>query len=227
MPLCNPAAWKSSSSFIELALEQWFTEAKRAPTAREQQSFQLRSRRALRCTVLRTLLQEDYRGFSCQLAGNPLCQWFCLVDAIDQVRVPSKSELQRFAKWLPAETMRSVINRLLESGLNQRRKLELREPLNLEQYFLDTTCLEANIHYPVDWVLLRDAVRTLMKATRLIRQQGLRGRMEAPEIFLRRTNRLCIEMTHQGRGEQSQRGRKRVLRRMKKVGVVASPEYLF
>ena len=65
--------------------------------------FQQRSRRALRCTILRTLLQEDYRGFSCQLAGNPLYQWFCLVDALDQVRVPSKSEVQRFAHWLPAE----------------------------------------------------------------------------------------------------------------------------
>ena len=42
-----------------------------------------RNRRALRCTILRTLLQEDYRGFSCQLAGNPLYQWFCLVDALD------------------------------------------------------------------------------------------------------------------------------------------------
>jgi hypothetical protein len=203
--------------FVELALEQWFKEAKRAPSAREQQRFQLRSRRALRCTVLRTLLQEDFRGFSCQLAGNPLYQWFCLVDAIDQIRVPTKSELQRFATWLPADTMRQLINTVLGSGLNKPRKLELKEPINLEEYFLDTTCLKANIHYPVDWVLLRDAVRTLMKATRLIRQQGLRGRMEAPEIFLRRINRLCIEMTHQGRGEQSQKGRKRVLRRMKKV----------
>lgn len=26
-------------------------------------------------------MQEDYRGFSCQLAGNPLYQWFCLIDA--------------------------------------------------------------------------------------------------------------------------------------------------
>ena len=70
-------------------------------------------------------------------------------------------------------------------------------------------------------MLLRDGVRTLMKATRLIRQAGLRGRMEAPEEFLRRMNRLSIQMSQQARRVGSKKGRKRVLRQMKKlVGVV-------
>jgi hypothetical protein len=30
----------------------------------------------------------------------------------------------------------------------------------------------ANIHYPVDWVLLRDATQTLMKAVSLIRAKA-------------------------------------------------------
>jgi len=77
--------------FVQRALAGWSTAAAREVTAVEQRKFQQRSRRALRCTILRTLLQEDYRGFSCQLAGNPLYQWFCRVDALDQVRVPSKS----------------------------------------------------------------------------------------------------------------------------------------
>ena len=202
--------------FVERALQRWMKAKSRTPSAREQQKFQLRSRKALRCTVLRTLLQEDYRGFSCQLAGNPLYQWFCLVDALDQIRVPSKSELQRFAHWLPAEQMREVINTLLVSGLTQSRKLELKKPLDLEGYFLDTTCLKAHIHFPVDWVLLRDGVRTLMKATGLIRQQGLKGRMAPPEEFLRRINRLSMAMTHQRRRADGQKGRKRVLRQMKR-----------
>ena len=58
--------------FVQHALAAWTRAASGKPTAREQEKFQQRSRRALRCTVLRTLLQEDYRGFSCQLAGNPL-----------------------------------------------------------------------------------------------------------------------------------------------------------
>lgn len=200
--------------FVELALQSWL-QGSRTPTARQQQRFQLRSRRALRCTVLRALLQEDYRGFSCQVAGNPLYQWFCLIDALDQVRVPSKSELQRFAHWLPAPQMRQLNNLLLVSALSQPRKLELKKPLDLESYFLDTTCLEANIHFPTDWVLLRDGVRTLMKATALIRKQGLKGRMEPPQEFLRRINRLSMAMTHQRRQAGGKKGRKRVLRQMK------------
>jgi hypothetical protein len=203
--------------FVERSLRQWLQPAEPEPTVRQQQHFQLRSRRALRCTVLRTLIQEDYRGFSCQLAGNPLYQWFCLTDAMDVIRVPSKSELQRFAHWLPAPEMREVINTLLQSAADHPKALKLREALDLDAYFLDTTCVKANIHFPVDWVLLRDGVRTLMKATLLIRREGLKGRMQSPEVFMRRINRLCMDMTHQRRRKESRRGRKRVLRQMKKV----------
>jgi hypothetical protein len=207
--------------FVQRALAGWAGAGSPEPTALQQGRFQQRSRRALRCTILRTLLQEDYRGFSCQLAGNPLYQWFCLVDALDQVRVPSKSELQRFAHWLDAEPMRQVMDQLLKGAVDQPRKLGLQEALDLEEYFLDSTCLKANIHFPTDWVLLRDGVRTLMKATLLIRKAGLRGRMQAPEEFLRRMNRLSIAMAQQTRRAGRKKGRKRVLRAMKQlVGVV-------
>ena len=203
--------------FVQRALARWKRAASGEPTAHQQTQFQQRSRRALRCTVLRTLLQEDYRGFSCQLAGNPLYQWFCRVDALDQVRVPSKSEVQRFASWLPAEEMRALIDGLLKKAVDQAKKLGLAEALDLEAYFLDSTCLKANIHFPTDWVLLRDGVRTLMKATLLIRKAGLRGRMQPPEAFLRQMNRLSIAMSQQARRAGRKKGRKRVLRQMKKL----------
>jgi hypothetical protein len=207
------------SDFVEKALQDWLKPkpASRLPTARQQQQFQLRSRRALRCTILRTLLQEDYRGFSCALAGSPLYQWFCLVDALDEVRVPSKSELQRFAHWLEAAQMRQIMERLLLVGMEPAGPLDLKEPVNLEEYFVDTTALKANVHFPVDWVLLRDATRTLMKAVTLIRREGLKARMEPPAEFLRRINRLCIEMTHSRRKAESRKERKRILRGMKKL----------
>jgi hypothetical protein len=207
------------ADFVEKALQGWLKPkpASRPPTARQQQQFQLRSRRALRCTILRTLLQEDYRGFSCALAGSPLYQWFCLVDALEEVRVPSKSELQRFAHWLEAAQMRQMVERLLLAGLDPADPLDLKEPVDLEEYFVDTTALKANVHFPVDWVLLRDATRTLMKAVTLIRREGLKARMEPPAEFLRRINRLCIEMTHSRRKPESRKERKRVLRGMKKL----------
>jgi hypothetical protein len=56
-----------------------------------------------------------------------------------------------------------------------------------------------------------------MKATLLIRKAGLRGRMEAPEAFLRRMNRLSVEMAQQGRRAGRKQERKRVLRQMKRL----------
>jgi hypothetical protein len=208
-------------NFVELSLELWQANSERTPSATEQLKYQRRSRLALRCNVLRTLLQLSYREFSSQLAGNPLYQWFCGIAALDVVRVPSKSELQRFADWLPAETMRRVLDGLLQAALKQPQKLGLEDALDLDAYFLDSTCVKANIHFPVDWVLLRDAVRTLMKATLLIRKAGLRQRMEAPEAFLRRMNQLCISMTQASRRSGGHKARKRVLRQMKRlVGTV-------
>jgi len=88
--------------------------------------------------------------------------------------------------------------------------------LDLEAYFLDTTCVQANIHFPTDWVLLRDAARTLVKAIRVIRKHGLKHRMPRPEDLIRQMNRLSIEMTQTARSKtDSKRERKRVLRQMK------------
>ncbi len=44
---------------------------------------------------------------------------------------------------------------------DSREVLELSEPIDMDVYFVDTTCLKANIHFPVDWVLMRDATKTL------------------------------------------------------------------
>ena len=60
--------------FVQRSLDQWAAQSQDVPSAQEQWKFQLRSRRALRCTILRTLLQEDYRGFSNQLGLQALIQ---------------------------------------------------------------------------------------------------------------------------------------------------------
>jgi hypothetical protein len=84
--------------------------------------------------------------------------------------------------------------------------------------FLDSTCLKANIHYPVDWVLLRDATRTLMKATVLIRREGLKQRMpQAPLQFLSDMNKLAMAMSASRRRPDAKKQRKRVLRQMKQL----------
>ena len=93
----------------------------------------------------------------------------------------------------------------------------LEKPISLKEYFVDTTCLEAHIHFPVDWTLLRDATRTLMNAVRLIRREGLKNRMQDPVSVMRQINRLSIEMTHTRRQKDGKRARKKVFRSMKKL----------
>ena len=204
-------------------LQRWLARQKRV-SAKAQQNHQVHARRALRCNLARILIHEDYRGFAARLADSPRLQFFCAVSEVDRVVVPSKSTLQRYFGWWPEAEVRPLVQKLLVQGSQAPEQLGLAEPLDLETAFLDSTCLSANLHYPVDWVLLRDAARTLMGSVRLIRDQGLRHRMEEPETFLSRINKLCIKMTHVWRRQDpsaSQRLRKQTLRQMDRlVGTV-------
>ena len=191
---------------------------------KQQVRFQEHSVRALRCTIARTLLGESFRDFAARLADSPLLQWFCQVGQLERVKVPAKSTLQRYATWLPDEEMRQVINGLLRKAgaaiADGKQVLDLEAPLDLSTMFLDTTCVKANIHFPVDWVLLRDGVKSLMQSVELIRSHGLKSRMCEPQEFITKINRLSMEMTHTRRKKNGKKERKRVLREMKRIVTV-------
>ena len=210
----------TENRLLESELCRWAGRRRRF-SARAQARHQLHSRRALRCNIARWLIREHYRGFAARLADSPLLQFFCGIGEVDRICVPSKTTLQRYDQWWPETEVRQVVCQLLGVGATAPQQVELPAAVDLSAAFLDTTCLEANIHYPVDWVLLRDATRTLMKAVALIRDQGLKHRMPAPESFLRRINTLSIQMTHAWNQIDGQRQRKRTLRQMDRVvGVV-------
>jgi IS5 family transposase len=209
------------AQFIAASLEE---RKARCPNLsyKTQRKIQIHARRALRCNIARTLILEDFRGFAIRLADSPLFQHFCGLGEVDRIQIPSKSTLQRYSQWTDEAAVRRLVDQLTLQGHLHPQKLRLRAPLDLEACFLDTTCLKANIHYPVDWVLLRDATRSLMKALTLIRAQGLRHRMEEPARFIRRMNILAMEMTHTWNEKDSKKQRKKVLRKMDKmVGSVA------
>ena len=183
-------ASRVETQFITLSVDHWLAKKQTDDsdiTPRQQIKFQEHSRRALRCNIVRTLLQLGYRKLAVRLADSPLLQWFCGLSQMDKVTVPGKSTLQRYETWLPDEQMRPFIEQLLCQGRDQASGLQLAEPLDLESAFVDCTCVKADIHFPVDWVLLRDATRTLMQAVQLIRQQGLKHRMAQPASFITRS----------------------------------------
>ena len=71
---------------------------------------------------------------------------------------------------------------------------------------------------------MRDATCTLMNSIQLIRNQGLKHRMEEPMSFVSRINKMCIQMTHAWNRkdrQESQRQRKKTFRQMDRlVGTV-------
>jgi hypothetical protein len=235
------------TQFVTLSLEHWVEqlsqskvdqialsdedpcgvmELKNLVRGQQQGRFQTHSIQALRCTIVRTLLGGSFRNFAARLADSPLLQWFCQVGQLDRVKVPSKSLLQRYANWLPQAEMREVIHGLLRSAGAARNEgkqvLDLEEPLDLSTMYLDSTCVKANVHFPTDWVLLRDGVKSLMQSVALIRTHGLKTRMGEPQAFITRINRLSVEMTQTRRKQDGGKARKRVLRQMKRVVKVVS-----
>ena len=187
-----------------------------------QMSIQEKVRLAIRVTIARKLTRQSYRPFSVRLAESQLLQHFCLIDRIDKIKVPSKSSLERYEKIFPEKIIREMNTILLKAALSpkivtEENRLKLEEPVSLDEYFADSTAIKANIHYPVDWVLLRDATRTIMKAVKLIRAQGLKNRMDEPGDFINAINKLCIEMTHTKGKKDSKKKRKQIYRLMKKL----------
>lgn len=175
---------------------------------------------ALRCMIVKNLTGLGFRELSVRLAESSLLQWFCNLENLDVVKVPSKSQLQRYSLCVREDYLRKLIESLREKISLPENILNLKSPFNCENIYLDATCLKANIHFPVDWLLLRDGMISLLKSILVIRRHGFRHRMQPPEDFIHRINLLCIEMTNARRKADSKKIRKAVLRKMKSLSKV-------
>ena len=177
-------------------------------------------RQALRYSILLALTGLSHRALSHRVADSALFQWFTHTTEIDGVRPSSKSSIERFEKLFSAEEISRLINdcnRAIADPAGAQELLYSDTALKFDEIFADTTCVKSNIHFPVDWVLLRDATRTLIKSIELIRSQGLKRRMGAPKKFMRDMNKLCIEMTHVRKKKGAKKMRKAIFRRMKRL----------
>lgn len=209
---------KIESDFIEAQLlkKNECTQQK----IKSQERFQKRCRAALRCNIARFLTEKEFRKFSRRLADSPLLQWFCLIDKMDKINIPSKSELERFDKMATVNEIKIIIDNINRFALSPKNYLNLEEKLNLDSYFSDSTCLKAHIHFPADWILLRDGVRTIIKSVKVIRKYGIKTRMPKPSTFLTKINKLSIEMSQCRRKKDSKKLRKKTLRKMKKIAKI-------
>ena len=192
-------------------------------SAKQNERFARFSALCLRANVARSLLGLAHREFCARLADSPLLQWFLHVGEVDSVKVFAKSTSHRFENWVKPESLRRINDKLITlscapAAQGKSAAFDLQAPVVCNDAFFDTTVVKAPIHFPTDWVLLRDAARTLMKATLCIRRAGLKQRMpQEPEEFLCAMNKQCMAMSAQRRQKDSKRQRKRILRVMKKL----------
>ena len=200
----------------ERALVKATTEAGRSLRASERLRIQQWTTQALRCNIARLLSMESFRSFAFHLGESHLLQQFCRLIEFDRVLVPGKSTLQAYSEAFEEEEIRKLINKISQTA-QEGKALGLAEGLDLSVVLMDSTCVELNMHFPVDWVLLRDAVRTLTKAIECIRRHGLKARIKDPSEFRSQMNRYCIAMTQAKRGARARKKRKEVLRLMKKL----------
>jgi len=177
-------------------------------------------RLALRHGILLAITGLSYRELARRMADSHLFQWFTRTGFVDAVRPVSKSTLERFEKMFDADTVAELIHELnlaVADAAGAQELLYRETALRFDAIFADSTCVKANIHFPVDWVLLRDAARTLTGAIAHIRTRGLKHRIGPPEKFIREMNKLCIEMTHTRKKKDAKKVRKKIFRRMKKL----------
>jgi hypothetical protein len=212
--------------FVELHLQNFLQQSDKRtrPVGLKEHKRQAQeSIQALRCTLLKNFLHCGYRELSKRLAECALYRWFCALAEFPEVQVPSKSRLHDYAHWLVAAQMELILSALTKALVNEARALQigLENELDTAGVFVDSTCVKANMHFPVDWVLLRDGVRTLIKSIIVIRRHGLRDRISEPETFISRVNALTMRMSQAGRNRKTcKKARKQVLREMKRLCVV-------
>lgn len=173
---------------------------------------------AFRCCIAMKLTGLDPRKMAVRLADSSMLQWFTYCGEYGLTAPCSKSSLDRYLKDFDVTELSGAVDELTAQAAAAdpaERLGALNEPLPLDDVFADCTCVKVNIHFPTDWVLLVDAVKTSMHCTRRIRDQGLRHRMPDPEIFLRKANKLAIAMCATRRGPHARRKRKDTLRELK------------
>ena len=189
-------------------------------SSRDKQKAQARGIVALRVAILRKHLGLSYRAMSTQLALVELYQWFCQINRFITPTIPSRNTLNEFEKALGDDFLQTANAILISYTIDNSgtdKAVKVSESIKVNDCFFDPFCLETNIHFPVDWVLLRDASRTLTLLITRIRKYAINRMSDSVATLMTKMNNLCIQMTASKGKADAQRKRKRVFRQMKKL----------
>ena len=133
--------------FAQAWLFNWLEDREESQVSGEAMSKQLeRARRGLRCVILQSLLSLPYRAMSVRLAECALFRWFCALDRMDEIKVPSKSEVHRFTRMVDAQTLKELNQSVIAlaarpAGEADQQALGLKNEIELKTIWMDSTAL--------------------------------------------------------------------------------------
>jgi IS5 family transposase len=162
----------------------------------------------LRMLVLKHLRKWSYEQLEWEVAGNLVYRHFC---RIELGKVPDSKTMVRYGQLLDEEALRPIFERIVQRAAAERvtRGRRMR---------VDTTVVEAPIHYPTDSDLCADVVRVVGRELERIEEAG--AKLPFPRADVRRSvgRRLReIAQALRRRGEAAKEAIKRPYRRLLRV----------
>jgi len=175
-------------------------------------------KKAFREALLLAFTSSAKREMAIRINDSLIFNWFTAINPFEPAKT-SKSSINRYEKRFTDDEISDLIHTLNQavSDKTQAQRLIIEEELDFSRHWADSTCIKADIHFPVDWVLLRDVTRSLVQSIEVIRNHGLKYRIGETQGFIRRMNSLVMQMTHTGNKNNAPIRRKMILRRMKKL----------
>lgn len=162
----------------------------------------------LRLLVLKHVRSWSYEQLQWEVTGNYVYRRFCRIDAGD---VPDAKTMVRYGQLLDGEVLKQVFDRVVQvarvRGVSKGRRLRV-----------DTTVVEAPIHYPTDSSLCADSVRVLSREMEKLEEAGAKlpfVRTDVRRSIARRT--LEIGYALRKRGDDAKEALVKPYRRLLKV----------
>jgi IS5 family transposase len=156
---------------------------KRFPKSARRGRYGTAAEVVLRLLVLKHMKRWSYEQLEWEVTGNVVYRRFCRIDA---TKVPDAKTMIRQNQLLEGPALRALFDRVVAVAVEKKvtRGSKMR---------VDTTVVEAPIHYPTDSGLLEDAVRVVFRNMRRLVEAGIKlpGRLVNVK---RRVTRRCNEI---------------------------------
>ena len=162
----------------------------------------------LRLLVLKHLRKWSYEQLEWEVTGNLVYRHFC---RIELGKVPDAKTMVRYGQLLDEAALRPIFERIVERAVRDRVTAGRRMRV-------DTTVVEALIHYPTDSALCADVVRVVGRELERIEEAGAKLPFRRTDVRRSVGRRLQeIEQALRRRGEAAKEAIKVPYRRLLRV----------